>query len=82
MSLIQFAGTSIGFKNIASKIAYDLRLWLGTSDSPNTSTKPLDTTLTQQQSDNENQPIDMKQFQGKNNMMTKRKINKTKNNNC
>lgn len=22
-------GTSIGFKNIASKIAYDLRLWLG-----------------------------------------------------
>lgn len=27
-------GTSIGFKNIASKIAYDLRLWLGANDPP------------------------------------------------
>lgn len=27
-------GTSIGFKNIASKIAYDLRLWLGANEPP------------------------------------------------
>ena len=27
-------GTSIGFKNIASKIAYDLRLWLDTKPEP------------------------------------------------
>lgn len=29
------AGTSIGFKNIASKIAYDLRLWLNRLATPN-----------------------------------------------
>lgn len=29
------AGTSIGFKNIASKIAYDLRLWLNRQISTN-----------------------------------------------
>lgn len=33
-----FAGTSIGFKNIASKIAYDLRLWL---DSKRTAQQPF-----------------------------------------
>lgn len=31
-------GTSIGFKNIASKIAYDLRLWLNRQTAANNST--------------------------------------------
>lgn len=35
-------GTSIGFKNIASKIAYDLRLWLGTADMPHAAAKRID----------------------------------------
>lgn len=37
-------GTSIGFKNIASKIAYDLRLWLGTTDMPHAAAKRIDQT--------------------------------------
>lgn len=35
---LAYLGTSIGFKNIASKIAYDLRLWLGISNLPSTAT--------------------------------------------
>lgn len=51
-------GTSIGFKNIASKIAYDLRLWLGANDPP---TKELlyeinDLDTTKPDNDNENEP--------------------------
>lgn len=39
-----FIGTSIGFKNIASKIAYDLRLWLDFKTEPSHSqqSKSLD----------------------------------------
>lgn len=53
-----FLGTSIGFKNIASKIAYDLRLWLGANDPP---TKELlyeinDLDTTKPDNDNENEP--------------------------
>lgn len=33
---MSFLGTSIGFKNIASKIAYDLRLWLNRQPSTTT----------------------------------------------
>lgn len=38
-------GTSIGFKNIASKIAYDLRLWLNSKPEqyPSQQSKSLDT---------------------------------------
>lgn len=42
--LFSFSGTSIGFKNIASKIAYDLRLWLDFKTEPSHSqqSKSLD----------------------------------------
>lgn len=53
-------GTSIGFKNIASKIAYDLRLWLGANDPPTKELlyeiNDLDTAKPDNDNDNENEP--------------------------
>lgn len=55
-------GTSIGFKNIASKIAYDLRLWLGSIESNDQPSRPIeiqsvdDTKSNSDAQDAENQP--------------------------
>lgn len=51
-------GTSIGFKNIASKIAYDLRLWLGANDPPSKDAlyELNDSTTTQSDNENECEP--------------------------
>lgn len=68
-------GTSIGFKNIASKIAYDLRLWLNRQTVPNnisanincalsknTQTSPTNEKQSVSSIDNEKQPDDVWSF--------------------
>lgn len=62
LSLSSKTGTSIGFKNIASKIAYDLRLWLNrmaaNTNNSNATPKNIEASPAneKQSEDNEKQP--------------------------